>query len=59
MTGTVKSIRKDSIFVQVNGFKGNILGRLQMIECKDYKDFDSFSRGDAIEAKVLKVSTHK
>ena len=27
-----------------------------MIECKDYKDFESFARGDTIEAKVLKVS---
>jgi len=44
------------IAVPSKGSKTAIIGRLQMVECQSVKEFQQYTVGDKIEAKILKVT---
>lgn len=57
LRGEVKSVKNQQLFVQAREESGAfVLGRLLQSECESSKDFESFSKGDVVEVKVLKVS---
>jgi hypothetical protein len=33
----------------------SVIGRLNMIECQNQREFESFSIGDKVDAKILQV----
>ena len=54
-SGSVKSVKSHSIFIQLPGQKH--IGRLHICECKSVSDFKTVNVGDRVECKILEVQT--
>lgn len=56
MTATIKSKRHDCIFLQIHQQSQLSIGRMHRIECQTDSEFQNFTVGESIQAKVLKIS---
>lgn len=57
--GSIKSIKNQTMYVQVPTGKASkevVIGRLHMIECQNTKEFEQYTVGDKVEAKILKIT---
>ena len=54
MSGPLRSIKHNCLFVQIGTGKVPVIGRLHLVETFNSNEFDSFKVGDIITAKVLR-----
>lgn len=59
VNGVIKSIKGFSAFIQLQNVDTLVIGRLHKLESQSGADFDGFSVGENIKAKILKVSQGK
>jgi len=57
--GVIKSIKNQCIFVQLSGMAQLVIARLHKLESGSGAEFEGFSIGESINAKILKVSNGK
>jgi ribosomal protein S1 len=56
VSGIIKSIKGYSAFLQLFNMAEQVIGRLHRLEAQSGFEFDGFSTGESIKAKVLKIS---
>ena len=59
VSGVIRSLKGQCAFLQLSNMKQLVIGRLHKLESSSNAEFEGFSVGENIKAKILKVSQGK
>lgn len=59
VNGVVRSLKGQCAFVQLSGIAQLVIGRLHRLESSSGAEFEGFTIGETISAKILKISKGK
>ena len=59
MNGVIRSLKGQCAYVQLSGIAQLVIGRLHKLESSSGAEFEGFSVGESINAKILKISKGK
>jgi ribosomal protein S1 len=59
VNGVIRSLKGQCAFVQISGVAQLVIGRLHKLESSSGAEYEGFSVGESINAKILKISKGK